>query len=160
MSIFQQAIHEIHSFDARYKNVIFRNNNIVIPYINLGVSNHPLHKSEKGMAFLDFSYMVFKDVSYLSVYINKERYFVTSLEKREEIFYFGGDYMDSSDFIFNDMQICCKEAYLETVEITQLSLAMWMPFPTPNFPQNMNGNTVEDFFNHKFMPMDIKHLVE
>jgi hypothetical protein len=160
MSIYQQAIEEIHSFEAKYKNVIFRNNNIVIPYANLGVSNHPLHKGGKGMTFLDYAYMVFRDVTYLSVYITKERYVVIDLEKREEIFYFGGDYLDSHNFIFNDMEICCKKAYLQTLEITQLSHTMWVPFPTSNFSRNMNMDTTEDFFNQKFMPVDIKELIE
>lgn len=158
MSIYKESVEEIHSFDAKYKNVIYRNNNIVIPYINLGVSNHPLHREGKGMTFLDYAYMVFKDVLYLSVYI-KERYIVVDAEKREEIFYFGGDYLDNGNYIFNDMEICCKEAYLQTLKITQLSHMMWVPFPTLNFPQNMDKDIVKEFFGHKLMPDNVIELI-
>ncbi len=158
MSIYNHCIEEIHSFDARYKNVIFRNNNIVVPYINLGVSKHPLHTEEKGMAFLDYTYMVFVDVSYLKVYLKKP-YIVIDLEKKAEHFYFGGDYWDNENKIFNDMEIGCSEAFLQTLNITKLSDEMWMPLKTPNFTQNMNSETVEDFFNHNYIPPNINALI-
>lgn len=158
MSIYRECVDEIHSFDARYKNVIFRNNNLVVPYINLGLAHHPLHLINHPMKFLDYSYMVFIDVVYLSVFIGN-RYVVIDLVQDFQRLYFGGDYWDIGSKIFNDMQISCSEAYLQTLEFTQLSDDMWMPFDTRNYPVNMDVSMVNDFFDHKFLPDNIKILV-
>jgi hypothetical protein len=158
MSIYSQSIEEIHSFDAAYKSVVLRNNNLVIPYINLGVSNHPLYKSEKGLQFIDYAYMVFRDVFYLSVYIGR-RYNVIGTKKGEETLYFGGKYLESDSCIFNDLEICCREVYLQTLDFTQLSSAIWIPFPTPKFSTNMQAKMVENFFSGKLMPESVKNLI-
>lgn len=158
MSIYKKGVDEIHSFDARYKNVIFRNNNLVVPYVNLGVAHHPLNLINHPMKFLDYSYMVFMDVFELSVYIEK-RYVVIDSDRVSQKLYFGGDYWDISNKIFNDMQISCSEAYLQTLEFTQLSGDMWMPFDTKNYPVNMDTVMVNDFFEHKFIPDNIKQLI-
>lgn len=158
MSIYRENVEEIHSFDARYKNVIFRNNNIVIPYINLGLAHHPLQLINHPMKFLDYSYMVFKDVFYLSVFI-ENRYIVLDFNSDYKKFYFGGDYWDNGKNIFNDMHISCSEAYLQTLDFTQISENMWMPFDTVNFQVNMDLSLVNEFFNHKFIPENIKILI-
>lgn len=157
MSIHSDSIDEIHSFDARYKNVIFRNNNLIVPYINLGVSNHPLNKENK-LKFLDYSYMVFIDVYYLKVYLKKP-YLVIDQGKPTVKYSFGGDYLDYDIMIYNDMEISCSEAYLQTLEFTNISDEMWMPFNTKEFPMNMNETIVEAFFNNSFMPKNIHELI-
>lgn len=159
MSIYSQSIEEIHSFDATYKSVVLRDNNLIVPYINLGVLKHPLHQSEKGLQFIDYAYMIFKDVFFLSVYIGRRRYNVIGTKQEEETLYFGGNYLESEEFIFNDMEICCREAYLQTLDFTRLSSTMWTPFPTPNFPRNMETEMVKDFFIGKLMPESIKNLI-
>ena len=103
--------------------------------------------------------MIFIDIDYLKVYLNKP-YIVIDAGKESEHFYFGGDYWDCDKKIFNDMEIGCSNAFLQTLEISQLSNTMWMPFDTPNFPKNMNSETVESFFNHYFMPLNMKELID
>ena len=127
MSIYSQSVGEIDSFDGKYRSVVLRNNNLIIPYINLGISGHPLNQSENGLQFIDYAYMIFRDVFFLSVYIGR-RYNVIGTKRKEEALYFGGNYLESEECIFNDMEICCREAYLETLEFTRLSSTMWVPF--------------------------------
>lgn len=159
MNIYNSHIDEIHSSEARYKNVLLRNNNIIIPYINLGISNHPLYEGKKDMAFINFAYIVFTDVSYLSVYVeNKGRYIIIDGMKKPNINYFGGDYWDIDTKVFNDMEICSRETYLQTLGITKIAMEMWMPITTPNFNKNMNSQEIEDFFNHKYMPDNIQTI--
>lgn len=157
MQMYRDNIDEIHSFDARYKNVIFRNNNLIVPYINLGISNHPLNKNDK-LKYLDYSYMVFINVTYLKVFLGKP-YIVIDQDSSTTKYYFGGDYLDYDRRIYNDMEIACSEAYLQTTEITNISNEMWMPFDTINFPNNMNETDVKGFFNNVYMPENIKQLI-
>src|SRR5437763_13260307 len=91
--LFEEALEEIDSFEAYYKNVIFRNNCLVVPYINLGVSNHELSPGGKEMSFMNFAYLVFRDVSYLKVYLDKA-YLVVDQQRKSCHLHFGGNYMD------------------------------------------------------------------
>ena len=163
MPIYHQSVNEIDSSESRYKNVLFRNNNIIVPYVNLAISNHPLHLEGKEMKYIDYAYMVFKDILYLSVYISGHRYLIIGEESEDEfgdsVLYFGGDYWDAEKKVFNDMRIICKESYLQTLYSSNISEKMWIPFDTPVYKKNMNLREVEDFFSHKYMPEEIKVLI-
>lgn len=102
--------------------------------------------------------MIFKDVFFLSVYIGR-RYNVIGAKQGDETLYFGGNYLESDEYIFNDMQICCREAYLHTLDFTQLSPVIWIPFSTSKVSQNMQTEVVENFFAGKLMPDSIKSLI-
>ncbi len=158
MSIYYKSIEEIDSSEARYKNVIFKNNNLIIPYINLAVSNHPLNDSGNNL-FLDYSYMVFLDVTYLTVFIRANRYIVVDIKKNEDPFYFGGVYLDYEGYIYNDLEICCKKAYLRTLPFTQLSFDMWVHSESQILNKNMNSSSVEKFFEGIYMPIEIRQLI-
>jgi hypothetical protein len=155
---YEGSIEEINSFESYYKNVIFRNNNLIIPYMNLGVSEHPLNRT-KELKHLDYAYMVFENVSYLSVYISKKRYIVCD-QIRDLKYYFGGSYYDLDSCIFNDMEICSNQAYLHTIQSSRLSSDRWIPDVNRSFPLNTDLNINEQFFIGEFMPEIIKSLIE
>ena len=157
--IYRENVEEIHSFDAKYKNVIFRNNNLIVPYLNLGVSNHPLHIEKRGMTYIDFSYMVFEGISFLRVFITKP-YIVIELKNQVNHLYFGGDYLDYESKIYNDMEIGCSDASLHILEVTKFSKKMWTLSDTQDFKRNTDSKFVMDFFDHKFIPEKIRQLVE
>lgn len=157
-NIFDKDIQHIHSFDAFYKNVIFRNNKLIIPYINLGISQHPLNSSDKLM-FIDFAYLVFKDIFYLDVFIDGRRLKVINELNQNEKFHFGGTYLDIHESIYNDMEISCKDAYLQTLNNSQLSSEMWIPIKVPNYKKNIDDDTFFSFFQNKFIPSNITDLL-
>jgi len=157
--IFDSSVEELHSFDAYYKKVVFKNNTLVIPYINLGVSNHVINPSS-DILFIDFAYMIFKAVSYLTVYIKGKRLIVIDTSKKEKIYYFGGSYLDIDVGIFNDMEICCKKSYLQTLDISRISDVMWIPQNVPNYSINIDIKIVEDFYSGKLMPNEVKKIIE
>lgn len=65
---------EVHSEDACHKNPVLRNNNLVVPYINLGISEHEFNR-ERNLKFIDFAYLVAINISFLSVLILNEKGF-------------------------------------------------------------------------------------
>lgn len=159
MNIYSDHISEIDSFESRYKNVLFRNNNLVIPYFNLMWDESFIHSNKVGELFLDYAYMVFIDVSYLRVYINK-KYVVIDKQKDDEMFFLGGKYLDYGEKIFNDMEICCSKSYLQTTHFTKFSNSMWNLFDTSTVKKNSDNLFFERFMNHEYMPENIKILIE
>ena len=158
--IYNSHIEEIHSFDAFYSHVVLRNNNLVIPYINLGISLHPANPTSELM-FFNFAYMVFTEVSYLDIFLERRRYKVLDRGKKMNVSYhFGGTYLDYEEAIFNDMEICSEEAYLQIVPTSQLSKEMWMPSPRPGFERNIDIEEMNSFFNVEYFPANIKELVK
>jgi len=159
--IYSESVEQIDSFEALYKRVIFKNNNLVIPYINLGVRKHPINDFDNQLKFIDYSYLVFLNVSFLSVYICNKTYTVIDAKTTTQpTFYFGGDYLDYDSFIFNDLQICCEKAYLQTLEFSKLSNEMWMPLDTKTVKMNMDKKLVREFFDHKYITAEIELLTK
>lgn len=68
MNIHKVETTQLDSFDALYKSVLFKNNNLVIPYINLGVVNNPLNGNKNELRYMSYCYIVCKNVSYLKVF--------------------------------------------------------------------------------------------
>jgi hypothetical protein len=133
----------IHSFDGFYKNVRFKNGTLIIPYINLAIVNHELNPGEK-LKFINFSYLIFEQVSYLTVYLDKN-YVIIDEGETDVKFHAGGTYLDYDTHVYNDNEICCANAILKTVEGSMLSSEMWIPFDTPNLPRNMSADSIGFF---------------
>lgn len=158
--IIYDAIDEIDSFESQYKNVILRNNNLVVPYINIGLSNHPLHDYKGKLRFIDFSYIVLLNVSYLKIFIGNP-YCVIDLKKTDTVYYFGGEYLDYGKKIFNDIEVCCTQCYLQTLEFSRLGEENehWISSDISTYKQNMDSVLVNDFFEHKYVPENIRKLI-
>lgn len=151
---FRGNIQEIHSADAYYKNVLLQGDNLIIPYINLGISNHPLNDSER-LAFLDYAYMVFKGVFYLDVFVSGNRYNVIERNALKEKYHFGGTYLDEQSKIFNDLTVSCEDACLCTLDFTKISDTEWVPIHTRNFEVNLEREFVDLFFQNIYFPKEI-----
>lgn len=157
-NIFEEYVDEIHSFDAYYKNVVLYNNNLLIPYINLGISNHPLNNTS-SLQFLDFSYMVFENIKSLSVYICNKRYNVNEFNSFQNYpkYNFGGEYLDYNASIFNDLEIYCEKAFLVKLETTKISDKMWV-FNADSKYVNIDLEYAKGFFDFLFLPAGLKEL--
>ena len=157
-NIFETHVDEIHSFDANYKNVIFYNNNLLIPYVNLGISNHPLNTTST-LQFLDFSYMIFKNIKFLSVYICNKRSIVikSNLFLKYPKYNFGGEYLDYNTSIFNDLEIHCESAFLQILETTKISDKMWVLKPNSDYIY-INEEYTKIFFDFIYLPENIRKI--
>jgi len=157
--LFEDNIDEIHSFDAYYRNVVLSNNNLVIPYINLGVSQHQVNPTSDLM-FIDFALMIFEKVTYLDVFISGKRYKVIDQGKEpRSVYHFGGTYLDFNKGIFNDMEICSKKVYLQLLATSILSKDMWRPIDSSKAKSNMGHLDVEYFFETNNFPENIRELL-
>jgi hypothetical protein len=116
----RDGVDEIDSFEAYYSNVYLDQRNLVIPYIDLGVSKHPLHRGDR-LKHLDFAYMVFLGLRYLKV---KRGVLLGEKGEASDIFYFGGINLDpSADLV--DFEIECDSAFLRPFATTRLSGTIW-----------------------------------
>jgi len=146
------GVDEIDSFDAYYSNVYVDQRNLVIPYIDLGVTNHPLHRGDR-LKYLDFAYMVFLGLRYLKV---QRGVLLGEKGEASDIFYFGGINLDpSADLV--DFEIECDSAFLRTLATTRLSDTIWVPVESPL--RNLDQAKVAAFFRGEMMPESIRQLV-
>lgn len=158
--IYFENLSEFDSFDAKYKNVILKNNNIVIPYISLAVTNHPIGNFSSHLTYIDYCYLILLNVSALSVYIVNKRYKVIENKiEGHQRYYFGGDYLDFENSIFNDMEISCEKAYIQTLEFSKFSNIMWTCEVSAH-NKSLESELTENFLNHKFLPKNIHQLTD
>ena len=130
--VYDTSMDEIHSFESFFGRIFNENNDIKIPFVNLGISDHPVNPSNE-LKYIDKSYLVFKDVASIS-----ENYDVSAVEDTSFVtYYFGGLDMEG---IHREFQVKCKNAYLELTNDYRLSSTMWQP-------SRMNTKDLNDFFN-------------
>jgi hypothetical protein len=147
------CIDEIDSFDAYYSNVHIDQSSLFIPYINLGLSNHPLNPGDH-LKSLDFAYMVFHGLSYVKVH---KAILLGNRNPTSQIYYFGGINLDSSADLV-DFEIACEVAYLHALATSRLSDSIWVPVESPM--RNLDQAMVAAFFCGEMMPESIRQLVE
>lgn len=156
----KEKLEELHTFESLYQNVLFKNNNLVIPYINLGISQHELNPSEK-MKYIDFSYVVLVNIRYLDVYLEKTRYLVVGENTSGPKLHLGGIYGDYGHAIFNDMSVICESGFVHTLQNAHMSEEMWTvrsdPGGDPNF--FLDQSKKEAFFSHQRMPLEVRELI-
>jgi hypothetical protein len=146
------GVDEIDSFDAYYSNVYLDRRNLVIPYIDLGVANHPLHRGDR-LQYLDFAYMVFLGLRYLKV---QRGVLLGQKGEAGHTFYFGGSNLDpSTDLV--DFEIECDSAFLQSLATTRLSDTIWVPVESPL--RNLDQAKVVAFFRDEMMPESIRQFV-
>ncbi len=155
---------EVHSSDAYFKNPILRNNNFVIPYINLGISNHPVNTG-LSLKFLSYAYLVAIDVTFLSTWIpdsigfNGRQFWVINRLKTDSVNYWGGCNLDKNS-IFSSLEICCKSVLLSIPSYSKLSDTIWLPIESDSTKVMMDSKINEDFFNGVLMTEEVKKLIE
>ncbi|MBY0537128.1 MAG: hypothetical protein K2P88_14855 [Chitinophagaceae bacterium] len=136
---------DIDSFESSYKNVILKNNSLIVPYVNLGLVHHDLNKSAK-IRYLNFAYVVMEKIFFLDVFIEGKRYEVLNFSKPQTLYHLGGDYLDYGDKIYNDMSVSSEKSYIIPIEITKTSDSLWRS-------KELIGNS--DFFDYRFFPNEI-----
>lgn len=146
------GVDEIDSFEACYSNVYLDQRNLVIPYINLGVGKHPLHRGA-DLKYLDFAYMVFLGLRYLKV---QRGILLGQKDEASHFLYFGGTNLDpSADFV--DFEIECDKAFLRPLATSRLSDTTWVQ-SLRNFG-TLGQARIAAFFRGEMMPESIRQLL-
>lgn len=154
---------ELHSEDAYHKNPVLRNNNLIVPYINLGIGEHELNRG-RDLKFIDFAYLVAIDISFLSVWVPDENGFngrqlwLINGSQENGLHYWGGTHLND-DSIFLSMTVSCQAAFICLLPSSQMSGDFWTPQKGTLLPQNMDDLTVRDFFSGKMMPDEVADLI-
>lgn len=143
---------DIHSFDAYYRNVIFRNSNLLVPYINLGFIEHELNRTSEIM-YLDRAYLIAENLTYFRVY---EKEALIGDSNQDGFFFFGGRNLDHDHFV--DLEFNSESVYLMIPDDSKLSHKMWVPIETPLFNPNLTEKVVDDFFDYKNLAADVKKI--
>lgn len=154
--IYRENFDEVDTFESFYKNIINRNNIIVIPFINVAISRHPLNPTDELM-YIDRSYVVcinacIKDINGKFTDSCNEAKFNDPMFLK-----LGG--VDLEIDQHTGIRIICEDVFLETLPDSRIGNSFWIPVKTPNFYPSMDTKEVNDFFQYKNLPNDIKQLI-
>ena len=67
----------------------------------------------------------------------------------DNILYFGGIYLDFDQSIFNDLHVSCKQQFIQTLDGSKVSDAMW------KLPLNAEKE-LNDLWSFRSLPNDVK----
>lgn len=151
--IYEDNFDEVVTFESYFKGYILKDNNVLMPYINIGVSEHALNVS-KNLLHLDYSFVVCIDVALMKY--NGKIIYDEILGKfgSYQIVYLGGTDLEIGANV--EYQVICRKAFLQITEKTKSSNEFWVPTNTTNF--NMNQKEVRDFFSLKDLPENLHKL--
>lgn len=159
MITIEKDIFEVDTMEAFYGNVILVNNNLVIPYINIGLSKHILNKSNQ-LKFLDYSYIIAEDISYLK--LNKDA-IIEKVKKdtKSNSLYLGGVGIGDITGVF-DIEIQATKLYLMCFEDYKLADIddMWKPISTSDSESNMSLKKVNTFIRNMNLAPEIKRILK
>jgi hypothetical protein len=155
--IYEQAFDEVVTFEAYYKKYFLTKEFFIIPYINVGVSNHPINNSN-DLLHLSNCYVICEDIALVK--LNGD----VILDNMELKFgeyrfvYIGGIDLNSESGCTH--QVLCKKAWLQTLDDTVLSKDFWIPFDRPDRKANMDGVKADEFLTLKNLPKNIQSLID
>lgn len=147
-----EGVDEIDSFDAYYSNVHLGGAILIVPYVNLGLSRHPLNRDFE-LKYLDFAYLVCQGLRYLRV---QAGVLVGKEEDAGPVLHFGGFNLGTQAG-YNDFEIGCESAYLQPLDKSRLSETGWFPVECPK--RNLDPADAEAFFRGEWMPLAVKQLL-
>lgn len=151
--IYKDHIDEIDTSDAYFGKILITDNNLMIPYINLGISNHKLNEGDY-LKFINYCYFVAIDCHFLK--INND-IILSDLKNKYnplESIYLGGWDMLETQNIF-DIEIQANNSFIQLVSNSEISKKMWVPLKGTLFPMNLDVNSVNNFINNKNLPENL-----
>ncbi len=153
INIIEDSIDTVNSYRG---NLHSYDSYVVIPHINLGVSDHPLNDSP-SLKYINFCYLLFEGVSSIND-TNKVVAKLISEEIRleQKYYYVGGINIESNEGD-KEFEIECSRAYLVLKEDSKITSTMWIPIETPRFKPNLLPEDVSAFFSKN--PIDILNFI-
>ena len=115
--IFSSSIDEIHTFDSYLGPFQKEGNNLIVPAINVGVSNHPLNPTSE-MKYIDKSYLLFEQCDDI-----RTEFDVLLQVPGSVVFHLGGVEMETR--VHQEWRIICKRVHLLLPGSSKLSDEMW-----------------------------------
>lgn len=125
--IVNEGINGLHSFDSFFKINVIKEALMIISFLNIGISNHPLNNSPK-IKFIDRSRLLVRNIHYLK--INHE--ILVNSESNFDSYYLGGYNILARRH--NEIEIKAETIELELPGDYRLSTSDWL--------------TLEDLDNH------------
>jgi hypothetical protein len=154
--ILEEGFDLIDTSESFYKEYLLKDNNLLIPYVNLTLMRgHPLNNL-LNVVLLNYGYLVFRGV----VLIKKhDRWIYDDTEFKSGKYEFldiGGTNLNSG--IYEELKILYEEGYLQIDERASIASEFWKPIDTPNSKANLNAEEIENFFDFKDLPKDLKQI--
>lgn len=147
-TIFTNNLDEIDTADSYFGKIFIQDSKMLIPYINLGISNHELNP-EKKLKYIDFSYLVLDKINYLK--INNTKELINDRCIDGESLYFGGSSLyDGNEII--EFEVQARHVFLQIAEEARISENLWIPRITPVYEPNLDLHMVRDFSDGKMLP--------
>lgn len=154
--IYENHLDEIDTSDAYFGKILFRNDAILIPYMNVGVSNHVLNK-ENRLQYINYCYFVATNLKFLKInndiVIDKLE---TKIDTLNSINLGGWDMFENQNIF--DIEVQSDEKFMQLIDNSEISKEIWVPIETPNFKKNMNEDEVRLFINNKELPINLSKL--
>ncbi|WP_027373916.1 hypothetical protein [Chryseobacterium sp. UNC8MFCol] len=154
--IYSHDINEIHTSDAYFGHIIFTTKSLIVPYINLGISNHELNKNN-SLKFIDYCYFVAVDFSFLKINNDIIRDDLSNKYNPAESIYLGGFDMVGNQNIF-DIEIQANKKFIQLINNSKIIDKMWTPVEGTLFPMNLDINKVNTFISNKSIPKNLLDL--
>ncbi|MBT1705809.1 hypothetical protein [Chryseosolibacter indicus] len=142
--VYENSFEQIVTFEGYYKSYLLNKEAMVIPYVNIGISNHPLNPSNQ-LKHLNFGYIIYFDIA-LVKYNNTIIFDNTELKYGSYTFYYSGG-INLDLHAGTEFQILAKKARLQTTDKMQLSDSFWVPYDTTAQKSNMSNSDVDHFFD-------------
>ena len=157
--IYRDKLDEIVTQEAFYNELIIKNDRLIIPYINLGLSDHPLNESSV-LKYLNYCYIICNDV--VMVKKNNDVFYENNGLNFDEyrFFYFTGVNLKNLDKGMHEFTVLCKSAFLQILNNTMLKNQFWRPIDSEFEKANMKSEELNLFFKGDLMPSDLKRLIE
>ena len=148
MKVYDITNEEVDTCESYFGTFIFNNNNLIIPYINLGIAENELNP-DKNLMFINYCYVVAKQVNVFRLNENSNK-----IESQ----YFGGEGIGDIKDIY-DIEVQAQQIQLYLLENYKLAdiFHMWIPISENS---NMNVGEVDDFINNRNLPDSLKRLVQ
>lgn len=166
----EEDILEVNTSESFNKFVYLIENHLIIPYVNLEIFvNITSMCAFKQYDKIDFSYLIFKNVSAISwnhTFMNENKtskiqFAKVYPEEKLTEFILGNNFGDNYGYEF---KIECEKQYLSYSELNALTkngaLDFWVPTDTPHFKRNMLEEDVKRFFEMKNIPEEIINFLD
>lgn len=148
-------------YEVYSEKIFICNNNIAIPYINIGLM--PENPITHEQSVVDFSYCVFTGITSIEINSNNGNLQFDFKEKEEnksfieEYLSFGGYKSDYGA----EMKIVCESMlyFLPDTATIKRPIPPFVPIDTPNFKMNMDCKKIEAFFTLTNLPQEIKSIL-
>jgi hypothetical protein len=150
----------VDTYEAYSQITFFGNNNIAIPYINIGLMpNNPItHKQ----SFVDFSYYILAGVKSMEFGSAKGKLFF-SFNLLVEDMPLVTEHITIGNYesVGAGVKVECRDMFYYTFDNSRISIRPddFIPYETPNFKRTLDTEEIERFFSFQNIPDEIKAVL-